>query len=486
MEKNCGVKGKAVILMKPGKNLMLIKPGRPGSAGKNKRAGRCSCGREKAAGPEGPRRIAGSMRPRRMVVMGFVCVILAGAALLGLPVSSASGRSMPLIDSLFTSASAVCVTGLTCVDPGTELSIFGQIVLAGLIQIGGLGITSIGVIAVLSAGGRFSIGKQQLLREGFNLSSGKGLTGVVKSIVYMTVFFDLAGAVLSYFSFCKTFPPVKAAGVSLFHSIASFNNAGFDILGNYRSLQDYRGDMWLCFVTSGLVIFGGLGFFVVSELASRRQPARWSLHTKVVLAASLVLLAAGAFVLKFTEGERFTWWDAVFQSVSARTAGFASVSTGEMSKGGLLILMALMFIGASPGSTGGGIKTTTFFVLIRKVQSIILNRHCSAFKRKISQDASAKAFLIFTMAAGVIFVSTFALCMMEPDFTFEQILFEAISAFATTGLSTGITPLLSDASKLLLSVTMFIGRLGPLTMATIWSSRELPAAAYSTEDIAIG
>ena len=427
-----------------------------------------------------------SIKPRRMIVLGFVCVILAGTVLLMLPASSASGKGLSFTEGLFTSTSAVCVTGLACVDPGAGLSAFGQVVLAALIQIGGLGITSIGVIAVLSAGGSFSIGKQQLLKEGFNLSSGKGLTGVVKAVLYMTIFFELAGALLSYPSFRKTFSPAKAAGISLFHSLASFNNAGFDILGNYRSLQDYHSDIWLCSVTGWLVIFGGLGFFVVSELASHKRPGQWSLHTKIVLSTSLVLLLSGTLLLKLTEGGAFSWQDAIFQSMSARTAGFATVSTGDMSSAGLMVIMGFMFIGASPGSTGGGIKTTTFFVLLRKIQSLISSRHCSAFKRHIPETTVAKAFLIFGMAICVIFIGTLILCILEPGFAFEHIVFETISAFATTGLSAGITPLLGDASKIFLSFIMFIGRLGPLTMATIWSSRELSAVTYSEENIAVG
>lgn len=443
------------------------------------------------------RRSPGKLGPRRIVVLSFLWVIGIGTLLLMLPVSVVSGRAadgsgvvfgkgLSFADSLFTASSAVCVTGLTSIDPGLELSAFGKTLLAVLIQMGGLGIASAGVIAALAAGGKLSMGRQQVLREGFNLSSGKGLAQVVKTVLYMTLIFQAAGAALCYPSFSRSFSPAKAAGISLFHSIASFNNAGFDLLGNYKSLQDYRSDWWLCSVTSGLVIFGGLGFFVISELASRQKPRKWSLHTKVVLWTTAVLLAGGTVILKLLEGESFTWKDAAFQSVFARTAGFATLPMEGMTTAGLFFIMALMFIGASPGSTGGGIKTTTCFVLVRKMQSVVSNRHCTAFKRKIPEEAVSKAFLVFFLASGVIFVSTFFICILEPGFTFEQIFFEIVSAFATTGLSTGITPLLSDASKIVISVTMLVGRLGPLTMATIWLSRELPAAVYSQENITIG
>lgn len=444
----------------------------------------------------GKRHSSGKLGPRRVVVFSFLWVIGLGTVLFMLPISSAGGspaasgsflgKGLSFADSLFTASSAVCVTGLTTIDPGMELSLFGKILLAVLIQLGGLGIASAGVVAALAAGGRLSMGRQQLLREGFNLSSGKGLGEVVKAVIYMTFIFEAAGAVLCYPSFSRSFSPVKAAGVSLFHSIAAFNNAGFDVLGNYRSLQDYRSDWWLCSVTGGLVIFGGLGFFVISELISRKKAKKWSLHTKVVLWITVVLLAGGTILLKLLEGDGFTWNDAAFQSIFARTAGFATLPMESMTTAGRFFIMALMFIGASPGSTGGGIKTTTFFVLVRKMQSVVSNKHCTAFKRKIPEEAVSKAFLVFALAAGVIFVSVFFICILEPALPFEQIFFELVSAFATTGLSTGITPLFGDAAKIFISITMLVGRLGPLTMATIWLSRELPAASYSQENITIG
>lgn len=212
-------------------------------------------------------------KPRRLVVLGFAGTILLGTVLLALPVSSAGGTGMPLIDSYFTATSAVCVTGLSCVDVGKELSVFGQIVLAALIQIGGLSITSIGVMAILGARGKLRMGKQLVFREALNLSSGKELANVIRTVFYMTVIIELAGAVLSYPVFVHEFGAEKAVGISVFHSIASFNNAGFDLMGNYKSLMDYRGNSWLYFVTEVLIILGGLGFFVIKELLSGKKSA---------------------------------------------------------------------------------------------------------------------------------------------------------------------------------------------------------------------
>lgn len=426
------------------------------------------------------------MTPRRIVVGGFMAVILVGTILLMLPVSSASEKGINAVDCLFMSTSAVCVTGLATVDPGTGLSLFGRIVLAVLMQTGGLGVTVIGVILIIAAGGRLGIGKQRLVKESLNLSTGKGLKKIIGGVAYMTIGFELAGAVMCFFSFRKNYGVTDGIGVSIFHSIASFNNAGFDVLGGFRSLTDYHDDGWLCIVTSILIIAGGIGFFVFSELISRRSIKSWSLHTKIVVSVTVFLIIAGTFLLKLTEGSGISWLEAYFQSVSARTAGFASVDTGGFTNAGSLIIMILMFIGASPGSTGGGIKTVTAFVIFRRIVSVIFTRHCTAFKRKISDAAVSKAFTVCFMAIAVVLTGTFVIAAAEPDLSLHQIVFEVISAFSTTGLSMGITAELSSLSKVTLVFVMFIGRLGPLTIATVWLNRELPAVNYSEEDVMIG
>ena len=427
------------------------------------------------------------MTPRRIVVGGFIAVILAGTLLLMLPVSSAaSGERLNMVDCLFMSTSAVCVTGLATVDPGTGLSLFGKIVLAVLMQIGGLGITVIGVILIIAAGGRFGMGKQRLVKESLNLPTGKGLTKIIGGVAYMTVSFEIIGAILCFFSFRKSYSTLDGIGISIFHSIASFNNAGFDVLGGFRSLTDYHNDGLLCIVTSILIIAGGIGFFVFSELISRRRIKSWSLHTKIVVSVTLFLIAAGTLILKFTEGNEISWLEAYFQSVSSRTAGFASIDIGNLTNAASLIIMVLMFIGASPGSTGGGIKTVTAFVIFRRIVSVIFTKHCTAFRRKISDDVVSKAFTVCLMAIAVVITGTFIITIAEPDTSLYQIVFEVISAFSTTGLSMGITAELSSLSKVVLVFVMFIGRLGPMTIATVWLNRELPAVNYSEEDIMIG
>lgn len=421
------------------------------------------------------------LKPKRIVVLGFLSVIVIGAALLALPAASSSGEGIPLVDSVFTATSAVCVTGLVSIDPGDCFSAFGQVVLGALIQIGGLGISVIGVMVFLAAGGEFGIGKQRILKESLNLSSGKGLLYVIRNVVIITVAFESAGAILSYITFSAQFSPGKALGVSVFHSLAAFNNAGFDLLGNYQSLTSYVDAPLLNIVTCILIVFGGLGFYVLGDILSG---GAWSLNTKIVLTMTGFLIVAGTVLLKLTEG--ISWLAAAFQSVTARTAGFATVSIGDLTSAGLLVVMVLMFIGASPGSTGGGVKTSTVFVLAKRLLAVVTNRPCSAFRRKIPDSVVTKAFCAVALAFGVVLAGTFALCIMESEYDFVQALFEVISAFSTTGLSTGITPELGPAAKLLLSVIMFIGRLGPLTIATMWISGDVSSVRYVEEEVTIG
>lgn len=421
------------------------------------------------------------LKPRRIVVLSFLSIIAFGTILLSLPISSITGKGIPLIDSLFTATSAVCVTGLVSIDPGDYFSTFGQVVLGTLIQIGGLGISVIGVMIYLAAGGRFGIGKQRILKESLNLSSGKDLMYVIRSVAYITIAFETAGAALSYVAFSADFRPSKALGLSVFHSLASFNNAGFDLLGSYQSLTGYNDNILLNIITCILIVFGGLGFYVIGEILSGNK---WSLNTKIVITTTAFLIVAGTFLLKATEN--ITWMEAVFQSIAARTAGFSTISMADITSAGTLVVMILMFIGASPGSTGGGIKTTTFFVLMKRMQSVVTNQPCSAFRRKISDHSITKAFCALALAMGVVLVGTFFMCVLEKEYGFDQLLFEVISAFSTTGLSTGITPELCGTSKLLLAVIMFIGRLGPLTIATMWLSKDTSSVRYIEEEVTIG
>ena len=422
--------------------------------------------------------------PGRLIALGFAVVILIGSGLLMLPISVRPGVEVAYIDALFTSTSAVCVTGLIAVDAYDNFTTFGQIVLAGLIQIGGLGVTSVGVGLILAAGRRVSFKGRSLVKEALNVESFQGMVRLVKWVLLMTLCFEGAGAVLSFLTFSQDYPLPRALWTSIFHSVAAFNNSGFDILGGMRNLIPYQDDVLLNLTTCGLIIFGGLGFLVMLDIRRAKSFRKLTFHSKVVISTTIALLAVGTLLLKATED--MSWLGAFFHSVSARTAGFSTYSMGELTNAGMFTLIVLMFIGASPGSTGGGIKTTTFFTLMQQVRAVFNKRRPGAFHRTLPGEAMNKAEVIALLSLVVVCVGTFLLCVLEPELNFIQLLFEEVSAFGTVGLSTGITPNLGVASKLVLILTMYIGRLGAFTLFSLWIDRPDPSVRYTEEMITIG
>ena len=420
----------------------------------------------------------------RLITLGFALVILTGALVLLLPISVKPGAEVTFVDALFTSTSAVCVTGLIAIDTADHFTAFGQAVVAVLIQIGGLGVTSVGVGLILAAGKRVGIKGRLLVKEALNVDSSKGIVKLVKSVLMMTLCFELAGAVLSFIVFSQDYPIPKAIGISLFHSIAAFNNSGFDILGGLRNLIPYQSNVLLNLTTCGLIIFGGLGFLVILDVLKHRNFKKLTLHSKIVITTTIVLLITGTLLLKATED--ITWMGAFFHSVSARTAGFSTYPIGSFSNAGLFILCILMFVGASPGSTGGGIKTSTFFVLLQDARSVFSKRYVGAFHRNIAKESIWKAYIITFLSLGVVCIGTVLVSILQPEYSLIQVLFEVVSAFGTVGLSTGITPDLLDASKLIIIAIMFIGRLGAFTLLSMWIDRSTPSAHYTEESIIIG
>ena len=431
------------------------------------------------------RKLLKRMSSARIIALGFAAAIFIGSGLLMLPCSVQNGVDLKYIDALYTSASAVCVTGLVTVDIGDTFTAFGQFVVAALIQIGGLGVASMGAGVILAVGKRINLKGRRVLRDAMNLDSGKGIVKFIKSVFLTTAAFELVGAALSFIVFVRDYPPLKALGISLFHSVAAFNNSGFDILGNFQSLSAYKEDVFLNLVTCLLIFFGGIGFLVIREIVEKRfRWRRFSMHTKVVLTMSIVLTVGGAVIFRITED--MPWIGALFNSVTARTAGFSTYSLGEFSNAGLLAMIFLMFVGASPGSTGGGIKTTTLFALLQATRSAATGRMPTAFRRTVAGEVVQKAFIVTLLSAFVVCGGTFILCLLEPDLTFLQLLFEATSAFGTVGLSTGITPQLQPASKLIVILIMYTGRIGPLTVASLWAFRTEQHVWYSEETITIG
>ena len=422
--------------------------------------------------------------PGRLIALGFAAVILIGSALLMLPISIRPGVEVAYIDALFTSTSAVCVTGLIAVDAYDNFTVFGQAVLAGLIQIGGLGVTSVGVGLILAAGRRVSIKGRSLVKEALNVDSFQGMVRLIQWVLKVTLCFEGAGAVLSFLTFSQDYPLPRALWTSVFHSVAAFNNSGFDILGGMQNLIPYQSDVLLNLVTCALIIFGGLGFLVMLDIRRAGSFRKLTFHSKVVITTTAALLAAGTLLLKATED--MTWLGAFFHSVSARTAGFSTYSMGELTNAGLFTLILLMFIGASPGSTGGGIKTTTFFALMQQVRAVFTKKKPGGFYRTLPGEAIDKAGVIALLSLVVVCVGTFLLCVLEPELDFVRLFFEEVSAFGTVGLSTGITPDLSVASKLVLIFTMYVGRLGAFTLFSLWIDRPDPSIRYTEEMITIG
>lgn len=426
------------------------------------------------------------LTPARIIALGFCAVILTGTVLLMLPFSQTGRTHIGFLDALFTSTSAVCVTGLSTIDAGWDLSTFGQLVMILLMQIGGLGITTIGIGVVAFSRKKISQRETLIIKEAINYPTLMGIGTMVKQMLLLTFGIELAGGILSFLVFLGDYPMGKAAWLALFHTVASFNNAGFDIFGGGVSLMNYADNLPLNLITAFLIIAGGFGFFVMVDLFKKRSFRKYSLHTKVVLTMTLVLLLGGTILVKLTEGREITWLQAFFASVTARTAGFATYSNSSFSAAGMVVMMVLMFIGASPGSTGGGMKTTTFYVLIKSVIATAKGKEATGFRRKIPEETLHKAFVIISLGMFFLLAVILGLSLLEPHIPLPDIMFEATSAIATVGLSTGITPALGNASKLLLIVTMYVGRLGPMTIATLWAIPRKADISNPTGDLPVG
>lgn len=429
-------------------------------------------------------RVFKKIPPARLIALGFFVLILIGTGLLLSPFSIKEGMEVSFIDALFTATSAVCVTGLTVIDISSHFTIFGQIVMAFLIQAGGLGVTLVSVGLILFAGGRIGLRERLLVRESINIESGKGIVRFVKSILFITLCFELTGAILSFTVFIQKYPLLESIGISIFHAISAFNNAGFDIMSGGQNLIPYQDNIMLNLVTCGLIIFGGIGFLVIMDIIKKRSFKKLTLHSKIVIMMTVILIVAGTLLFKATED--MSWLGAFFNSVSCRTAGFSTYPVGNFTNAGLFIMVVLMFIGASPGSTGGGIKTTTFFTLLLSVKNGSKNNQYKAFRRRISAELVSKAAIIAIL--GVLIVSTvvFLLCVIGPDYDFLKLLVEVVSAYGTVGFSSGISSEIGILGKFILAVTMYIGRVGSLTIISLWFTKPPSNISYSEESIAIG
>jgi trk system potassium uptake protein TrkH len=433
--------------------------------------------------------------PSQVLVIGFLIVILVGTILLMLPISSSIGNATEFIDALFTTTSAVCVTGLVVVNTLEYWSTFGKAVILLCIQIGGLGfMTLVGMIFIIT-GKKITLKSRLIMQEAFNYDTTAGIVRFTKKIFIGTVLVELIGAVLLCFTFIPQYGLIKGIGYSIFHSISAFCNAGFDLIGG-NSLTPYVGDGIVNFTIMALIILGGLGFSVwldtLKAIKIKLHAAKhftWkqafyklTLHTRLVWVITIALIVIGFiffFLVEFTNANTLgnltlkeKIYAALFQSVSPRTAGFNTLTLPELTNASKIMTMILMFIGGSPAGTAGGIKTVTMGVLILCAISTIKGReHTVVFKKKIPFIIIARAMAIIMISISLVIVMLMVLTFSE-NASFMEILFEIISAFGTVGLTLGLTPQLTFIGKLTIIVAMFIGRLGPITMAVALMMRQ--------------
>ena len=447
-----------------------------------------------------------SIKPEQVLALGFLAAILIGGLLLALPVSAAGGRSIGLLGGLFTATSCVCVTGLTIVDAGTQLSLFGQIVMLCLIQLGGLGFMAFATLIMAALGKRFSLRGRVLLRDSMNQNALSGMVRLSLVFFLMAIVIETAGALLLMVRLIPLYGVKHGIWYSFFTAISAFCNAGFDLFGGYRSLTHLSSEPLILLTLSMLIILGGLGFAVILECMQSRF--RWrslSLHAKLVLLITGSLLLLGTVLVLAVEirnpqtlgSEELSAADKLvnsfFQSVTLRTAGFASLDQAALTDTSKLLSCLFMFVGASSASTGGGIKTTTAAMLVLVVWSVIRGRErISVFGREISTDTVRRSVTIAFIGVIMVLASSCAISLIEQDAhpAMIDVLYETVSAFSTTGLSSINTPSLSSASHWLLMGLMYLGRVGPLTLALALASRLENSAAnrvrYPEEKIMIG
>ena len=424
------------------------------------------------------------LRPGTVLVIGFLSIIIIGSLLLYLPLSRKEGAGT-FLDCLFVSVSSVCVTGLTTVDIANTFTVFGRVVLAVLIQLGGLGFASFALFIIALLGRNISFSSISLAKEAMNFDSGKGIIGMVFTVLRYAFCIELVGAVMLFFPYYRmTGSIIRSIGMGLFHSVSAFNNAGFDLNGDFSSLSVFHGNVYVNIVVALLILLGGMGFIVMKDIIHQRKWGKFSFHTKIVLFMTFVLVSIGTL---FIMAGGTSPLDAFFLAVSARTAGFSTIPMESLSNSSSLVMIFLMFIGANPGSTGGGVKTTTVFVIFIAMASVVTGKKPDAFKRRIPQDSITKALTVFVMAIIVILVATFSIMLIEGDkYSTLDVLFEVVSAAATVGLSRSLTPLLSIGSQMIIMAVMFLGRLGPLTIVTMFTKMRQEHLEHIEENVLIG
>ena len=437
------------------------------------------------------------LKPTQVIILSFVFMILLGTALLMLPISTTNHQGLAAIDALFVSTSASCVTGLTVVDVHNDLTIFGTIVMLVLIQVGGLGIMTLATMVVYTLGYRFRLQENLILQESLNQGGQARLAELIRQIIKYTFAIEGFFAVVLTIHFVPEFG-VKAVGYGIFHSISAFCNAGFDLFGNYDSLCKRNDDYFLMTCIGLLIIFGGIGFTVMSDFVNRRRWKKFSLHTKIVVVMNVALILVGTLLIFAVEYYNpntvgnmsipAQLAQACFTSVSCRTAGFNTFDLSHAEQITQLTMIILMFIGASPLSTGGGIKSTTFFVIVLSMWTVFRGKsELVVFGRRITRELRDQAFAIFTM--GTIWIVTAGIILSTIDgevHELEEIIFETVSGFATVGMGIGITSEWNVLGKLILALTMLVGRVGIMTFMLALITQKNSVVKYPPEDVMVG
>ena len=446
-----------------------------------------------------------SLSTTQIILLGFLITIFIGSILLSLPVSSADGQAVPYIDALFTATTATCVTGLVTVPTATTWSLFGQVVILVLIQIGGLGIITIMTGVMLLLNRRIGVSDRLLIQDAFNLNTMSGLVSFVRKVLLGTLIIEGIGAALYMLVFVPEFG-ARGIWISVFNSVSAFCNAGMDIIG-LNSLCGYATDPLVNFTTSALIVLGGIGYIVwwdvIRVLKTRTKQNRkvfrhLTLHSKIAISSTLVLLVSGTVLFLIFEYnnpltiQSLSLFDklqvASFQSVTTRTAGFATVPQENLTNASSMVALLLMFIGGSPVGTAGGAKTVTMAVLVCSAISSIRNRNeTTLFGRSVSRQSITKAVAVVTASFAIAFTSTVLLSAVMETSALD-ILFETVSATATVGLSRNLTGSLNLAGKIIIIVTMYFGRVGPISLAVALGSKKTSQNIVKnpTEEISIG
>lgn len=437
------------------------------------------------------------MSPSRKLILGFLLVIIVGTILLMLPISLKEGQQINILEALFTVVSAVCVTGLTVVTVSEVFSPFGDGVILALIQIGGLGVMTFSSIIFLLAGQKLTLYTRTLLKEERNATSMGEILHFIRLMLLTVFLIESVGAIILILEFKKIMPYSQAVYYGIFHAVSAFCNAGFSLFSD--NLEGFRGNALVSMTISYLIILGGMGFAIINSfiMMIRKGVNRFTLTSKLAIRISMILTFGGAilfFLLEYSNSTTLAnipWEDkiisSIFQSVTLRTAGFNVVPLGHLREATIFMSCIWMLIGASPGSTGGGIKTTTMGVIFFYVYGVIRGKeHIEIFNRRLDWEIMNKALALLVISLTYIAIVIMVLLSIEP-YSIGQIAFEVISAFGTVGLTLGITPDLTALSKLIIIITMFVGRLGPMTIAfALGEERKKSKVQYPKEDILIG